>query len=139
MTDNPPRILVVDDLPDWRITLSGMLTEAGYQVKTADSLASALVLIKTTHFDLAVVDVRLDEPDESNTEGLDLAEAIRQDWPAMKTIVITGYDTPETVKRAMEPNMQGQRLVAEFIRKSETGNLVKMVQRVLQQEKIPAP
>ena len=32
MTDVSQRILVVDDLPDWRATLRGLLEDAGYDV-----------------------------------------------------------------------------------------------------------
>ncbi len=127
------RILVVDDLPDWRKTLGGLLVDAGYDVQVTDSSAGALALLRAEPFDLAVLDMRLDETDEGNTEGLDLAAEIKRHWPAIRTIIITGYGTEETVKRAMEPDVHGQKLVADFIPKTQTEELVQVVGRVLEQ------
>ncbi len=131
MTDGPNRVLVVDDLPDWRATLSGLLEDAGYDVQCAGSQERALELLGTGHFDLALLDVRLDETDEGNTEGLDLAAEIRHRWPAIRVVMITGYGTSDIMRRAMEPDAQGQRLVANYIPKTETEDLVRVVGEVL--------
>jgi CheY-like chemotaxis protein len=133
MTNTRHKILVVDDLPDWRATLSGLLVDEGYNVQVADSSARALRLLETSRFDLAVLDMRLDESDEDNTEGLDLAAEIRQRWPAVKVVIITGYGTPDTMRRAREPDIQGQRLTEEYIPKTQTEELAQVVQRVLAQ------
>lgn len=127
------KVLVVDDIEDWRRTLSGMLVEKGYGAETAGSLRDSLALLETNRFDLALVDVRLDEQDEDNTEGLDLADEIRRRWPAVKVVIITGYETTETVRRAMEPNAQGQRLAVDFIKKTEIDKLAEVVKQVLTQ------
>ena len=134
MADKRYRLLVVDDLSDWRKTLGGLLREAGYEVNVAASLTEARASLKSAPFDLAIVDVRMDETDENNTEGLDLAAEIKRRWPAVKIVIITGYDTSDTVKRAMEPqDARQQRLVADFVTKTETDKLVQVVQRVLGQ------
>ncbi len=59
-------ILIVDDLPDWRATLSGILFDEGYQVRRTGSREEALQMLETERFHLAVLDVRLDETDEDN-------------------------------------------------------------------------
>jgi len=133
MTDKQQRILVVDDLPDWRATLGGLLEDAGYDVQVADSSPAALALLETGRFDLAVLDMRLDESDEENTEGLDLAAEIKRHWPATKVVMITGYGTPDTMRRAMEPDAQDRRLVANYIPKTETEKLAQIVREVLAQ------
>ena len=133
MTNTRHKILVVDDLPDWRATLGGLLEDAGYDVQVAESFPAALKLLETSHFDLAVLDMRLDETDESNTEGLDLATKINQHWPATRVVVITGYGTPDTMRRAMEPDAEGRRLVANYIPKTQTDELVRIVREVLAQ------
>ena len=133
MTNTRHKILVVDDLLDWRATLGGLLEDAGYDVQVAESFPSALKSLETSHFDLAVLDMRLDETDEGNTEGLDLAAEIKQHWPATKVVIITGYGTPDTTRLAMEPDVQGRRLVANYIPKTQTEELVKIVQEVLAQ------
>ena len=133
MTNKQQKILVVDDLPDWRATLSGLLEDVGYDVQVADSSARARELLRTDRFDVALLDIRLDETDEGNTEGLDLAAEIKQHWPATKVVMITAYSTTDTTRRAMEPDAQGRRLVANYIPKTETEELVKIVQEVLAQ------
>jgi len=125
-------ILIVDDLPDWRKTLSGLLIDVGYDVQTAESSARALALLEKKHFDLAVVDLRLDESNEDDEGGLDLAVQIKQRWPNVKVIIITGYGTPARIKRAIEPDSQtGQTLADDYIPKTETDKLASTVQRIL--------
>jgi CheY-like chemotaxis protein len=58
MTDTRHRILVVDDLPDWRKTLGGLLKDAGYEVQVAGSSAAALALLRSSHFDLALLETK---------------------------------------------------------------------------------
>ncbi|MBN1933457.1 MAG: response regulator [Anaerolineae bacterium] len=131
MGDKQQKILVVDDLSDWRATLRGMLREEGYEVHVADSSSSALALLESDSFDLALLDVRLDETDEDNAEGLSLASEISHRWPTVKIAIITGYGTQETIKLAMEPDLHGQKLATEFIFKTQTSDLVRIVQEVL--------
>ena len=125
------KILVVDDLPDWRTTLGGLLKDAQYDVQVAGSSAEALTLLKDIAFDLAVIDMRLDETDEDNREGLSLAAKIKERWPKIKSVIITGYGTADALKEAMEPDKRGHRLVFNFLRKEESDQLAKIVQEAL--------
>jgi DNA-binding NtrC family response regulator len=125
------RILVVDDLPDWRKTLGGLLTDEGYAVDVAGSQEDALSLMKEKPFDLAVLDIRLDETDEENVEGLDLGTQIQERWPETGIIFITGYETQETVARAMQPDASGKSLAVNFVPKTEAEDLVNLVRKAL--------
>ena len=127
------KILVVDDLADWRTTLSGLLTDEGYQVQVADSSADALKAFETDRFDLAVLDIRLNERDADNTEGLELAAKIKERWPNVQVILITGYGTQAIMRQALEANEKGERLVADYIPKTQTEDLVKTVRKVLKE------
>ena len=120
MALKPYKILVVDDLADWRSTLRGLLNDAGYQVEIAGSFSDAVALLEAQQFDLALVDMRLDETDEDNTAGLDLAGVIRQRWPLTKIIIITGYGTMERLRQAMEPDHSEYKLTDEYVLKTET-------------------
>ncbi len=132
MPTEPYSILVVDDLPDWRVTLRGLLTDEGYAVQVAGSSQEALALLAENHFDVAVLDVRLDETDEENKEGLDyLAVEIKKNWPEVKRIIITGYPTSESVNLALKPDEDGQRLVEDFVEKTDSDQLVQVVQNIL--------
>ena len=135
MADNKQRrILVVDDIEDWRTTLSGLLLDEGYKVEVADSPASALALLDTYTFDLALLDVRLIESEDGNTEGLTLASKIREIRPGVKIVLITGYDTPEMVRQAREPDANGLILAEDFIPKYKTASLLQIIEEVLAQE-----
>ncbi|MBE7552397.1 MAG: response regulator [Anaerolineales bacterium] len=134
MSNKSPKILVVDDLPDWRTTIQGLLNDEGYQqIKVAESRTAALKLFESETFDLAVLDMRLDETDEGNTDGLTLAQEIRQTWPQTKVIILTGYGTPETQELALQPDRKGRQLTEDFIPKTKSVELIAAVQRVLKQ------
>jgi DNA-binding NtrC family response regulator len=75
--------------------------------------------------------MRLDETDEDNTDGLKLASKIKECWPSVEVVIITGYQTPETLREAMEPDSLGARLVADFIPKTQTEDLIRAVKRAL--------
>jgi CheY-like chemotaxis protein len=129
--DTHPKVLVVDDLEDWRLTIRGMLKKLGCEVFMAGSFAEAREVLDKDKIDLAVLDMRLDESDESNTEGLDLAEEIQTQWPDTKVIIATGYSTQEVLQRAWEPAKGHQKLVADFIPKNEIDSLIARVKKAL--------
>lgn len=112
-------ILVVDDIEDWRKTISGLLEDEGYHVKTAGGVEEALALLETTFFRLALVDVRLDEPDEDNRDGLKLMHQINELYPTVAVIILTGYADVEMVQEALQPGSGGKTAALGFIRKNE--------------------
>ncbi len=59
MTELSARILVVDDEPSIRGSLSAFLEDVGYYVQTAESAESALKILEIHKFDIAIVDLRL--------------------------------------------------------------------------------
>jgi DNA-binding NtrC family response regulator len=129
--DKQKTILIVDDLIDWRETLSGLLKDAGYETRKAKSREMAIQLLENEPFDLAVIDIRLDESNEGNEAGLELAGIIKERWPHVVTIIITGYETPETIRRAMEPNSYGKKLAFDFIPKNQTDELLSSIEKAL--------
>ncbi len=125
------QVLIVDDLFDWRVTLSQLLIDEGYATKTAASVARALDLSDREHFDAALLDMRLDETDEGNLEGLDLAAELKRRFPGLPIVIITGYGTPDTMRRALEPDATGRRLVAEYLPKTMIEDVVKVMDSVI--------
>lgn len=127
------RILVVDDVPDWRAMLTGLLSEKGYHVKTAGSSADTLRLLKKERFHVAVLDVRLDETDEGNTEGLDLMHRVRAVDPTMAIIILTGYANLDMVTEALRPDEKGVSPAFDFVEKDKISqDLLPGIKRALQ-------
>ena len=125
-------ILVVDDLPDVRATLSGLLSDAGHAVRSVSNRADALRAVDTERFDVAVLDVRLDETDEDNQEGLLLMQEIREKDPAVAIIILTGYANVKMVRNVLQPDRNGIAPAFGFLEKTEIDQLVEYVNRAFE-------
>jgi DNA-binding NtrC family response regulator len=131
MTKSPYRILIVDDLDDWRTTLGGLLRDDGFVVEVAGSHENAISALETENFDLALIDMRLDETKEGDTAGLSLASDIRQRWPGIKIVIITGYDSPDTAGHAMQQNERGEKIADEYVLKQDAKAVPAIIQEIL--------
>ena len=80
-----PSILVVDDEPATLFGFSRYLTGAGYNVREASCLSDAGGAIGTQRFDAIILDLNL--PDGN---GLEWISKIRESYPDMAVVVITG-------------------------------------------------
>ncbi|TAL04885.1 MAG: hybrid sensor histidine kinase/response regulator, partial [Rhodospirillaceae bacterium] len=86
-------ILLVEDDPIVRQSISGKLTRLGYQVVTASNALDAIETLKSNpHFDLVFSDVIMPGP----MNGADLVREVRRRWPAMNVLLTSGY-TESTV------------------------------------------
>ena len=126
------RVLVVDDIPDVRVTLSGLLSDEGYDVRSASNRVEALQIVNAERFDVAVLDVRLDETDEDNRDGLLLMHEIRQKCPTVAIIILTGYADIKMVREALQPDREGVAPAFGFLEKSEIDQLVEYVNRAFE-------
>jgi len=93
------RVLVVDDEPLIRWSLSETLGDHGYHVVETGDAESAWAAIRGAEpgFDAIVLDLRL--PD---SEDLSLLKAIRRALPDASIILMTAYGTPEVVREALD-------------------------------------
>jgi CheY-like chemotaxis protein len=93
---SPAHILVVDDEPLVRWSVSETLSEEGYEVSEAADGASAIqALSPATHADVVLLDLRLPDCDD-----LHVLSAVRRLAPTTPVIVMTAYGTPESLKEA---------------------------------------
>jgi PAS domain S-box-containing protein len=90
-----PRILVVDDEPDFLTSLAGILTSRGYECLTAGTVREAADLVGSYLPHLCLVNFKL--PDGT---GLDLIPKIRSSSPGTESIILTGDASPVTAAEA---------------------------------------
>jgi CheY-like chemotaxis protein len=131
------RALVVDDQPDWRATLFDLLTLNGFEVCLACSRSEAMEILARDNIDIAVIDVRLDETNEANKDGLALMHEIRKNFSKIAVIILTGYAEVEMVQEALQPNEHGIAAAFGFLQKTETDQLIDYAKRALLKQNAP--
>jgi two-component system, NtrC family, response regulator AtoC len=99
MEQPEPRVLVVDDDPLIREELQEVLTHESLSVRCATSSSEALERLAAEECAVAVVDVRL-----AGDDGMALTREIRNRWPQLDVIVISGYGS---IRDAVEAMKQG--------------------------------
>jgi DNA-binding response OmpR family regulator len=90
------RILIVDDEPAIRLTLEDILTRDGHQVITAESGQTALALLETNNFDVALLDLNL-----GDISGTEVLATLNRHSPDTVTIMLTAYASLETAIAAL--------------------------------------
>jgi DNA-binding NtrC family response regulator len=90
------RILVVEDDPGLRFTMTDTLEEAGFAVSCSDDGAEAIRLLGTETFDVVVTDLRLPGKD-----GLEILKEAKTKAPPPSVITMTGYGSIESAVAAM--------------------------------------
>jgi putative two-component system response regulator len=86
MTQTVSTVLIVDDEPAVRELMSRWVTSLGLQSHTAASAGEALETLRTTHYDLAVIDVMM-----PGQNGLWLATEMQRDHPHTAVVIATAY------------------------------------------------
>jgi DNA-binding NtrC family response regulator len=92
-----PRILVVDDDQLICQQLEHLYRLSGYAVATASSAEEALSRLQTEDIDLVVTDVRL-----PGISGIAFTGRIKEMWPNIPVIVITGYGDISTAVEVLK-------------------------------------
>ncbi len=92
------RALIVEDLRFWQDTLREILADAGCQVWAASSYAEALETLARNEFDLAMIDVVLDDTNRHNRDGLRVLRHILDRQLDIFAIIITSSD-PKRIQR----------------------------------------
>ena len=96
------RILVVDDDLDILSALKILLVPEGYQVTLCQTPESALTAVKTTEFDLVLMDLNYTLDTTSGDEGVQLITAIKKLDEVLPIVVMTGWATIEIAVSTMQ-------------------------------------
>lgn len=95
------QVLCVDDTEDDCELFSFVLTQAGYEVRSAQSVADALQLIENNNFNLCLFDLSL-----SDGSGFELLEKIQRINPTIPVIICSGDARNSTRTQAMQAGAQ---------------------------------
>ena len=96
LSEEPLRILLVEDHEDTRNALRRLLIRKGYEVETAEDVGSALKLAAEKKFDLLVSDIGL--PDGT---GVDLMLELKKSNP-LPGIALSGFGMQQDIDRSRE-------------------------------------
>jgi CheY-like chemotaxis protein len=91
----PKRVLVVDDNVDAAELLAEALTLSGYDVFVAHDAPRALVIAQEHKPQVALLDIGLPVVD-----GYELAVKMREQWPEVRLVALTGYGQPSDRERS---------------------------------------
>ncbi len=89
-------ILVVDDDATFRRLFPLLLGEEQYDVKVVDGSEQALDALSRERFDVVVADYMM-----PGMDGLELARAVRERYPASFIILMTGCEAAELFRRSV--------------------------------------
>jgi DNA-binding NtrC family response regulator len=94
------RVLVVEDMQDWRDQLQATLRRGGYDITTVPTYGEALAELRRSPYDLALVDLRLSPADEDNRDGMELLRDL--DRAKIPAVVVTGYGGVDLARKAID-------------------------------------
>lgn len=89
------KILVVDDEEIVCQSIKKILSRKGYEIENALNVEDAVNKINQTSFDLVITDLMMPK-----TNGMELMQIIRDHYPELEVIMITGYASIETAVKA---------------------------------------
>lgn len=127
---NKPKVLVVDDDKEYLKSLQNALGR-DFSIATASSAKEAKNLL-SSGFDLLLLDIRLDENDPQNKEGIELLEEIKGEYPHLPVIMITAHGDIDIAVEAMKLG------AADFIQKARVNiqEIRKCIKNVLERSKL---
>ena len=111
-------ILVVDDEKIIRDGSERILTKEGWKVETAENGEKGLGLIQQGNFHIILLDLMM-----PGIRGMEVLKKVRDDYPKLIVIVITGYATIENAVEAMKNGAY------DFISKPFTPDQLRIVVR----------
>jgi two-component system, NtrC family, nitrogen regulation response regulator NtrX len=121
-------ILIVDDERDIRDLVAGVLSDEGFQCRTAGDSTSALAMIDERRPSLVLLDVWLHG---SPMDGLEVLDAIKAREPELPVIIFSGHGNIDTAVSAIgrgamdfiEKPFEAERLLLLVARATETERL----------------
>ena len=92
-------ILIVDDEPDIRAQIEGILEDEGFETRVAHNSDTALAAFRARRPSLVVLDIWLQN---SRLDGLGILGEMLREEPQVPCVMISGHGTIETAVRAIQ-------------------------------------
>ncbi len=90
------RLLLVDDEVGYIEVLSKRLTRRGFKVMTASSGAEAIRALRKSDFDVAVVDLKMEDMD-----GIEVLKVLKKMVPTLHVIILTGHGSERAAREGI--------------------------------------
>jgi two-component system, NtrC family, nitrogen regulation response regulator NtrX len=117
-------ILIVDDEPDIRMLVDGILGDEGYETRQAGDSDAAIAAFRLRRPSLVILDVWLQG---SKLDGLGILQALHGEEPHVPVVMISGHGTIETAVAAIQHGAY------DFLEKPfQSDRLLLVVRRALQ-------
>jgi two-component system nitrogen regulation response regulator NtrX len=117
-------ILIVDDEPDIRMLVTGILRDEGYDTREAADSDAAVAAFRARRPSLVILDVWLQG---SRLDGLGILEVLHREEPHVPVVMISGHGTIETAVQAIQHGAY------EFIEKPfKSDRLLLVVRRAIE-------
>ncbi|MGZ8867680.1 MAG: response regulator [Thermoanaerobaculia bacterium] len=91
------RVLIVDDDRATSAGMADVIEEWGYEPEVAGTVKAGWAAVSKLVPDVAIVDLKL--PDGS---GLDLLHRIKETYPDVSVVILTGHATVDSVVKALK-------------------------------------
>jgi two-component system, NtrC family, nitrogen regulation response regulator NtrX len=121
-------ILIVDDEADICSLIQGILEDEGYQTRQAQNSAQVYQMIAEKNPSLVVLDIWLQG---STDDGLTILKTIKDNYPFMPVIMISGHGTIETAVAAIKDGAY------DFVEKPfKSDRMLLMIRRALEDARL---
>jgi CheY-like chemotaxis protein len=131
MPNTKARLLIVDDEPSIRISMSLVLAEIGYHVRSAEDGLSALHELRNDVPDILITDLNM-----PGMSGFELLAVVRRRFPSIHTIAMSGAFSGNEVPSGVAAD-------AFYQKGSSVGSLLRMMEAAPRPERMtprhPAP
>jgi len=124
LTENKPRILIVEDDENIRKTMKNILQQRGYETDTAKTGREAEQKAKAKLYNMALLDIKLPDMD-----GTQLLAKLHKNTPKMVKIMVTGYPSLENATEALNQGAD-----AYVIKPVKPAKLLELIQEKLEKQ-----
>ncbi len=96
MSANPTRVLLVDDELSYLEVLKKRMGKRGIDVTTAGSGSEAIKILRSSEFDVAVIDLKMDDMD-----GIEVLKVFKKMDSELAVIILTGHGSEEAAREGV--------------------------------------